>query len=80
MTDHVISVMPVFGGWSVEIPMTDQPLMFLSGGRAEEKARSLAECFAKLGLDSRVIIHDRSRMLVGTIRYVADNAEPYPLA
>lgn len=76
MSHHVISVMPVMGGWSVETAMTDQPLMFLSGGRAEEKARSLAECFAKIGLDAQVVIHDRGRNLVGTIRYSAGEVGP----
>lgn len=71
MTDHVISVMPVLGGWSVQSHMTAQPLMFLSGRRAEENARSLAECAAKLGHDAAVMVHDRRAALVGTIRYAA---------
>jgi hypothetical protein len=76
MTDHVISVLPVLGGWSVQAPITAQPLMFLSGRRAEEKAKSLGECLAKLGHDARVMIHDRRSTLVGTIRYAAESVEP----
>jgi hypothetical protein len=75
MTDHVISVLPVLGGWSVHTPLTAQPLMFLSGGRAEEKARSLAETCARLGQDARVMIHDRRSTLIGTFHYAAESAE-----
>jgi hypothetical protein len=69
--DQTIAVVPVEGGWSV-ICALSQPLMFISGAKAEEKARSLGQVLAKLGHDARVLVHDRSQALVATIRYFAD--------
>lgn len=70
-TDHRISVMPVEGGWSVLSPLNDTPLMFLSGAKAEAKAKALAEQLAAAGSDARVLVHDRTQALVGTWRYFA---------
>ena len=70
-TDHHISVMPVEGGWRVLSPLDDTPLMFLSGAKAEAKAKALAEQLAAAGRDARVLIHDRTQALVGTWRYFA---------
>lgn len=67
----VISVRPVDGGWSVEGGFFEAPLMFLSGGRAEEKARSLAQLLARQGQDVRVVVHDRRNTLIGAVNYVA---------
>ncbi len=75
--DHSISVVPVDGGWQVHSPLDDTPLMFLSGAKAEEKAKALAERLAAAGRDARVLIHDRTRALIGTWRYFAYEA---PLA
>jgi len=75
--DCQISVVPVAGGWSVQSALVDGPLMFLSGAKAEEKARALGERIAAMGRDAKVLIHDRSRALVGTWRYFAADA---PLA
>ena len=72
--DHHISVVPVEGGWRVLSPFDDTPLMFLSGAKAEEKAKSLAEHLASTGRDARVLIHDRTRALIGTWRYFAEVA------
>lgn len=72
-TDHHISVVPVEGGWRVLSPLDDTPLMFLSGAKAEEKAKSLAERLAAAGHDARVLIHDRTQALIGTWRYFADD-------
>jgi hypothetical protein len=68
-----ILVTPVEGGWCVECSMTGQ-LMFLSGAKAEEKARSLAQCLASGGQDVRVVIHDLSKQVVATRRYFSDQA------
>ncbi|WP_340644396.1 hypothetical protein [Phenylobacterium sp.] len=73
-TDHHISVVPVEGGWRVLSPFDDTPLMFLSGAKAEEKAKALAERLAATGHDARVLIHDRTQALIGTWRYFADDA------
>lgn len=72
--DDDISVLPVSGGWRVVSPLDDTPLMFLSGAKAEEKAKALAARLAAAGRDARVLIHDRIRALIGTWRYFADDA------
>ena len=66
-----LSVVPVEGGWSLLSSLDDTPLMFLSGAKAEEKAKALAERIASAGHDARVLIHDRTRALIGTWRYFA---------
>jgi hypothetical protein len=78
LRDHVIKVTPVEGGWSVESALTSHPLLFFSGARAEAQARSLAEVVAKTGHDAQVVVHDRRNMLVGTVRFFAE--EPLPEA
>jgi hypothetical protein len=50
--------------------------MFLSGARAEEKARSLATCLAALGSDVLLSVHDRLGGLVATRRYFGDAGLP----
>ncbi|HEY8572774.1 hypothetical protein [Phenylobacterium sp.] len=73
--DRQITVRPVAGGWCVECEMTGE-LMFLSGARAEEKARSLAACLAELGSDVRLSVHDRQGGLIATRRYFGDAGLP----
>ncbi|WP_395671709.1 hypothetical protein [Phenylobacterium sp.] len=46
-----------------------QPLMFLSGRRAEEHARQLARALTRSGDQASVVIHDRSEAFVGAARY-----------
>ena len=77
--DCRISVVPVSGGWSVETELVAAPLMFMSGAKAEEKARALAQRVAVAGRDAKVLVHDRSRTLVGTWRYFARDGDG-PLA
>jgi hypothetical protein len=72
--DCEISVTPAAGGWAVHAGLLDAPLMFLSGAKAEEKARALAEHIAATGRDAKVLVHDRSQALVGTWRYFAHEA------
>jgi len=50
--------------------------MFLSGARAEEKARSLAACLAELGSDVRLTVHDLRGQLVATRIYWGDAPAP----
>jgi hypothetical protein len=69
MRDHEIKVVPVDGGWSVQCWLVGAPQMFLSGARAEETARRLAQTVARAGADARVVVHDRSHAMVGTQRY-----------
>lgn len=69
--DRQIVVRPVAGGWCVDCEVA-QGLMFLSGARAEEKAKSLAACLAGLGSDVLLSVHDRLGGLVATRRYFGD--------
>lgn len=69
--DRLIVVRPVAGGWRLECDATEA-LMFLSGARAEEKAKRLAACLAELGSDVLLSVHDRLGGLVATRRYFGD--------
>jgi len=69
--EHRISVGPVDGGWTVRCEGETQPLLFLSGRRAEEHARNLARALSRTGDEALVCIHDRSEALVGAARYTA---------
>ena len=71
MSTKTFSVIPIEGGWAVEAPKGEQ-LMFLSGGRAEAKAKQLAELAGKLGDAAQVLIHDRDGRLIGRRLYPAD--------
>lgn len=71
--DQLISVIPVEGGWSVQCALTGEALLFLSGAKAEENARKLAACMTRLGYDARVAVHDRRNILVGTLRFFAQD-------
>jgi hypothetical protein len=74
--DCHISVVAVADGWSVQSEFGAAPLSFLSGARAEEKARALAQDLAEMGRDTKVLIHDRNHVLVGTWRYFATETAP----
>jgi hypothetical protein len=67
--EFVISVSPVDGGWSVRCEDGLQPMMFLSGARAEEQARALARRLSLYGDIAQVRVHDRGGKLVGATRY-----------
>jgi hypothetical protein len=69
--DHLITVDPAPGGWRVALD-DFPPMMFLSGRRAEQHARSLAARLASLGDDAKVMIHDRTSALVGAQHYFAE--------
>ena len=67
-----ITVKPVPGGWVVDEASGGMPLMFLAGGRAERKARELAERISRSGESAEVSVHDRGGRLVGHFRYGAE--------
>lgn len=71
MREYRISVTPVAGGWTVRYDEELQPVMFLSGARAEQHARALARRISESGHDAQVLVHDRSFALVGATRYAA---------
>jgi len=65
---YQIAVEPVAGGWSV-VSDGREPMMFLSGARAEAQARALARRLSEAGEDVELIIRDRSRTVAGAARY-----------
>lgn len=71
--DRIIAVVPAAGGWRLETGDVEA-LMFLSGAKAEARAKALAQAFARTGEDVRVMIHDRSSALVATQRFFAENS------
>lgn len=68
METWTYSVVPVPGGWAVEQPC-GLPLMFLSGGRAEAKAKELAQQAAARGGCAEVLVFDRDNGLLARRRY-----------
>ncbi len=68
----LITVTATQGGWVVDQDPGFNPLMFLAGGKAEKKARELAEQAASVGEPAGVRIHDLEGELIGKIRYEAD--------
>lgn len=72
MTQVVLSVTPAAGGWTVQQLPDGEPLMFLSGGRAEAAAIRLAASYSSTGAPAQILIHDRQGRLVGERRVGAN--------
>ena len=60
-------------GWRLDCALSGQPLMFLSGAKAEAKAHALAQVLAASGRVARVVVQDRRGLVVGTTRYVPED-------
>jgi hypothetical protein len=71
---HLIAVAPVGGGWSVACDGGFEPMMFLSGARAEAQARALARRLAEAGVEVELAVRDQADALVGRTRYRAERA------
>jgi len=71
---NVITVSATQGGWVVDHAQASNPLMFLAGGKAERKARELAERASACGLAAEVRIYDIAGRLAGSFRYGAEAA------
>jgi hypothetical protein len=69
MAEFSVQVTPADGGWAVHCTALQEPLMFLSGRRAEDQARRLASCLAGLGRAVRMEIQDRSGRTIGVLTY-----------
>ena len=69
---NVITVSPVQGGWVVDHALAHNPMMFLAGGKAERKARQLAEQATQRGQAAEVWIYDIAGRLAGRFHYGAD--------
>jgi hypothetical protein len=61
----LVEVRPVQAGWRVSAPSAFEPILFLSGRRAEQEGRRMTLTFVAAGLDARLHIHDRTQNLVG---------------
>jgi hypothetical protein len=69
--EHLIEVSHVNGAWRLSASGCFEPILFRSGGRAEQAARSLAERLATHGCEARVRIRDTRNLVVGEHRYFA---------
>ena len=61
---HSVNVSPVEGGWMVQADGLEGPLMFRSGGRAEDAAWRIARALADNGAwaEIRITVRDGHRM------------------
>jgi hypothetical protein len=66
---QVISVDPVPGGWSVANPFAETPMFFLSGAKAERKARELGDRIVSYGEAVEVHVHAKGGMLIGRLHF-----------
>jgi hypothetical protein len=66
---NVITVSAVQGGWVVDHALAANPLMFLAGGKAEQKARELAQRASRRGVAAEVQIYDIAGQLAGRFQY-----------
>lgn len=68
---QVISVEAVPGGWSVVHPQGVEPQLFLSGAKAEKRARDLGARLSQHGEAAEVRVHARDGVLIGRMEYPA---------
>jgi len=71
MSDIRLSVRPSGPGWQVDCEINSQPLMFMSGAKAEAQAHALARCIASTGNHAEVEVQDRGEQVIGNTRYRA---------
>ena len=64
---QIIEVHRVSGGWIVSNALLANALVFLSRRQAEDHAKTLANRLTRLGVDSRVDLHDRNGVPAGSI-------------
>jgi hypothetical protein len=62
---HIVSVIPVSGGWAVTTRSLAGPMVFFSGAKAEAAARRLAETIARRGETVEIRIYLRDGSLAG---------------
>ena len=73
MSDVRLSVRPSGPGWQVDCEINSQPLMFMSGAKAEAQAHALARVIAATGSGAEVEVQDRGEKVIGSTRYRADH-------
>ena len=66
---EIISVDPVPGGWSVRNPYAQTPMFFLSGAKAERKARELGDRIVRNGRSVEIHVHAKGGVLIGRLHY-----------
>ena len=66
---QIISVDPVPGGWCVQNPFAETPMFFLSGAKAERKARELGDRIVSCGQSVEVHVHAKGGMLIGRLHF-----------
>jgi hypothetical protein len=66
---QIITVDPVPGGWSVKNPFAETPMFFLSGAKAERKARELGGRFQQNGQPAEVRVHAKGGVLIGRFQF-----------
>ncbi len=69
LTEHVIAVRPVQGGWCVVCELVGPSTMFLSAQKAEAYGRRLAVLLGDRGYDIRLVVHDQRDAVVATAQY-----------
>jgi len=72
MSDVRLSVRPSGPGWQVDCEINSQPLMFMSGAKAEAQAHALAKVIASTGSGAQVEVQDRGEKIIGSTRYRAE--------
>jgi hypothetical protein len=70
---QIISVDPVPGGWSVRNPYAETPMFFLSGAKAERKARELGDRILRNGQKAEVRVHAKGGVLIGRLQFGWDD-------
>jgi hypothetical protein len=66
---QIISVDPVPGGWMVANPFSTTPMFFLSGAKAERKARELGDRLVSVGQAAEVQVHGRNGLILGRLHF-----------
>ena len=74
---QIVDVRHVAGGWTVSNALLGEALMFLSRQQAESHAKTFACHLTRLGLDSRVDLHDQDNASARTIWFWGE-FEPEP--
>lgn len=66
---QIIAVDPVPGGWSVANPFGGAPMFFLSGAKAERKARELGDRMLRVGEPAVVQVRGRNGFILGRMHF-----------
>ena len=62
---QTVAVSPAHGGWTVSTDGEIEPMVFLSGAKAEDAARALGLAMAEAGAEAQIVITLRDGSLAG---------------